>query len=435
MNQAQIDFLKSITPELYDQISDPTWPSLESLHTAENVPDQVLSAVDFMIQEWQQAQQSVQNFCSLIFFGNEYRISEPYQGLRCQPVKDVGSVQRLFLQGHKPSSCVKCWKNEDAGIESFRQLGNRTLDHLLDKNLVNIRQICAEQKNETYFYKIETGNLCNATCVTCGSQFSSAWGALERKNGRNPWPQRRVTVDHTGMRFDRKTFDNDEFFGIDYKKAKYINFLGGETTLEPANFKILEQLIAVGNTDCTVSFTTHGNFDLSPEQQYIIRQFPNMQFNFSIDGVDKAYQYLRYPLSWERCQDNIRYCRNQHIEINVSVVSSNLNLLYFDQLVHWIDDQQLPYHVNFAVNHQHNQRYALYGNTILSARVKRKMLDRNLSSAITHILQRHSESDDALYELFLQDLVEKDHWKGIMVDDYLPEFAEIIQEDLKKYRG
>ena len=436
MNQNQINFLKSITPDLYQQISDPTWPSLESLHTAENIPDTVLRSVDFMIDEWEQAQQSVQNFCSLIFFGNEYRISDPYQGLRChQPIDDIRTVQQQFLKGHKPSTCVKCWKQEDAGIESLRQLGNRTMDHYLDKNLVNMRQICAEQKHETYFYKIETGNLCNAACVTCGSKFSSAWAALERKNGKTPWPQRRVTVDSTGMRFDKKTIDNDEFFSIDYKKAKYINFLGGETTLELSNFKILEQLIAAGNTDCTISFTTHGNFDLSKEQKYIIQQFPNMQFNFSIDGIDKIYQYLRYPLSWDHCQDNIQYCKNHQIEVSVSVVSSNLNLLYFDQLVNWINGQQLPYYVNFALNHQHEQKHALYGNTILSARVKSIMLDRNPSDFVKHILNKHTASDDTLYELFLQDIVEKDSWKGISLEDYLPEFAEIIKKDLQKYRG
>jgi hypothetical protein len=60
--------------------------------------------------------------------------------------------------------------------------------------------------------------------VTCGSRYSSAWGALERKNGRVPFPQRRVLVDNTGMRFDQNTFQNDQFFSIDYKKAKFINF-------------------------------------------------------------------------------------------------------------------------------------------------------------------------------------------------------------------
>jgi len=434
MNQAQINFLKSITPDFYKLIAEPGWPSLESLHTAENVPTDVIDKVNVMIKEYELAQEKTKNFCSLIFFGNEYRISQPYQALRCQSNKDVNEVQQEFLKGNKPSGCVKCWKSEDAGIESFRQIGNRTLDHLLDKDMINLRQLCVDQKNETYFYKIETGNLCNATCVTCGSKYSSAWAALERKNGKTPFPQRRVLINNTGMGFDKKTYDNDTFFNIDYKKARYINFLGGETTLEASNFKILEYLIEAGNTDCNISFTTHGNFDLSAEQEYIVKHFPAMQFNFSIDGIDKTYQYMRYPLLWNKCLDNIQYCKRQQIEVSVSVVSSNLNLLYFDQLTNWLDDYQLPYHINFALSHQFDQKYALYGNTVLSSRVKSVLLDRNPSAFVKHILNQHTVLDDKLYELFLQDIVQKDNWKGIRLENYLPEFATIIEKDLNKYR-
>jgi sulfatase maturation enzyme AslB (radical SAM superfamily) len=434
MNQAQINFLKSMTPDLYQLVAEPSWPSLESLHIAENVPTNVIDKVNIMIKEWELAQEKTKNFCSLIFFGNEYRITRPHYGLRCQPNKDINKVQQEFLKGNKPAGCSACWKSEDAGIESFRQSGNRTLDHLLDKDVINLRQSCVEQKNETYFYKIETGNLCNATCVTCGSKFSSAWASLERKNGKTPFPQRRVLVSDTGMRFDKKTFDTDMFFNIDYKKARYINFLGGETTLEASNFKILEYLIDAGNTDCNISFTTHGNFNLSKEQEYVIKQFPNMQFNFSIDGVDKTYQYLRYPLSWSKCLDNIQYCKKQQIEVNVAVVSSNLNLLYFDQLTDWLDDHHLRYHVNFANTHQFDQKYALYGNTVLSTRVKSALLDRNPSPFVKHILNKHTALDDKLYELFLQDIVEKDNWKGIRLENYLPEFAAILEKDLDKYR-
>jgi sulfatase maturation enzyme AslB (radical SAM superfamily) len=434
MKQSQINFLKSMTPDLYNDVADPDWPSLELLHTAENIPDTVLDKVNIMIEEWELAQENSKNFCSLIFFGNEYRIANRFQGLQCCKEENAAKVQQEFLKGHRPSACSRCWDSESAGFESARQLGNRTMDHLLDKSLVSLRQLCVEEKHETYYYKIETGNLCNATCVTCGSLLSSAWGALERKNGKTPFPQRRVLIDKTGMRFDKKTFDNDQFFSINYKKAKFINFLGGETTLESANFNILKNLIECNNTDCAISFTTHGNFNLTEEQQSIIAKFPNMQFNFSIDGINKVYQYLRYPLSWDKCQHNIQYCKNNGIEISISVVLSNLNLLYFDELVNWINENQIPYHVNFAVNHQIEQEHALYGNTVLSSRVKSLLLDNNPSDFIKNILRQHNTSDDAIYELFLQDLAEKDKWKGIKIDDYLPEFASIIKEDLDKYR-
>lgn len=383
------------------------------------------------IEEDNAAERKTKNFCGLIFYGTEYRIEKRYQGLRCCSDRDTAKVQQEFLSGNRPDGCNWCWNAEAQGKESFRQLSNRTLDHLLDKSLINIRQSCEEQKNKIVSYKIETGNLCNATCVTCGSRFSSAWGALERKNGLEPFPQRRVLIDDTGMRFDKKTFDEyDELFSINYKTAKFINFLGGETTLEKANFEILQRLIDAGNTDCNISFTTHGNFNLSVAQESIVAKFPNLQFNFSIDGVDKVFQYLRYPMSWEKCLTNLQYCKDNNIGVSASAVLSNVNILYFDSLIEWFNKNQILHHVNYAVNHQHGQKHALFSSNTLSSRVKSLIIDRNPSDFVKNILSRHSQADEDRYQLFLQDIVEKDRWKGISINDYLPEFAEIIQEDL-----
>jgi len=385
------------------------------------------------IEEDKIAEEKTKNFCGIIFYGTEYRISPHFQGMRCCQDRDTAKVQREFLSGTRPDGCNWCWNAESTGSESFRQLSNRTLDHLLDKSLINIRQQCEEQTSEIVSYKIETGNLCNATCVTCGSRFSSAWGALERKNGRESFPQRRVTVDNTGMRFDKKTFDHDEFFSINYKTARFINFLGGETTLEKANFEILQHLIDAGNTNCNISFTTHGNFNLSAEQKSIISKFPNLQFNFSIDGMEKVFQYLRYPLSWEKCLTNLQYCKDNNIGFSASTVLSNLSILYIDDLVNWFNENQILYHINFAVNHQVEQKNNLFSCNTLSSRVKSLIRDRNPSDFVKNALSRHNQADEDRYQLFLQDIAEKDQWKGISINDYLPEFAEIIQEDLDKY--
>ena len=386
-----------------------------------------------MFEEDKADEEKLKNFCGIIFYGTEYRINDRYQGLRCCQDKDVAKVQQEFLSGNRPDGCNWCWNAESNGSESFRQMSNRTLDHLLDKSLINIRKLCEEKKNETVSYKIETGNLCNATCVTCGSRFSSAWGALERKNGREPYPQRRVLVDNTGMRFDKRTFDHDEFFSINYKTARFINFLGGETTLEKANFEILKNLLDAGNTDCNISFTTHGNFNLSAEQESIICKFPNLQFNFSIDGMNKVFQYLRYPLNWEKCLTNLQWCKDNNISFSASTVLSNLNILYIDDLIDWFNQNQISYHINYAVNHQVEQKHNLFNNNTLSSRVKSLIIDRNPSDLVKNALSRHSPADEDRYQLFLQDIAEKDRWKGISIADYLPEFVEIIQEDLNKY--
>ena len=65
--------------------------------------------------------------------------------------------------------------------------------------------------------------------------------------------------------------------------------------------------------------------------------------------------------------------------------------------------------------------------------MKSLIIDRNPSDLVKNALSRHSPADEDRYQLFLQDIAEKDRWKGISIADYLPEFVEIIQEDLNKY--
>ena len=65
--------------------------------------------------------------------------------------------------------------------------------------------------------------------------------------------------------------------------------------------------------------------------------------------------------------------------------------------------------------------------------MKSAIIDRNPSDLVKNALSKHSQTDEDRYQLFLQDIAEKDLWKGISIADYLPEFAEIIQQDLDKY--
>ena len=53
-------------------------------------------------------------------------------GTRLWP-QSSGNLQKQFIDGKKPAGCMRCWKEEDAGIKSKRQLDYERFQDDFDK--------------------------------------------------------------------------------------------------------------------------------------------------------------------------------------------------------------------------------------------------------------------------------------------------------------
>jgi sulfatase maturation enzyme AslB (radical SAM superfamily) len=261
---------------------------------------------------------------------------------------------------------------------------------------------CVTNQNTTTLYKIDTSNTCNATCVTCNSRSSSAWAGLERKNNQVPvrsWRIRNTTADTW----------------IDYATATSITFRGGEPLLSVTNFYILEQLIAHNNTNCFISFVTNGSVTPSNYQLGLIAQFTNKNFCFSIDGVGPVFEYMRYPLKWNIIEKNLEFCKTNNISQSVSYTLSNINVWYHDQTVKWFRDNNLQYQLNPVYDPVHFQP------SVLPLEIKQQILSQSSSVDLAPLLD--AQCSQTNLDLFFAKLKEQDKWKGIHLQDYLPELA------------
>jgi sulfatase maturation enzyme AslB (radical SAM superfamily) len=207
---------------------------------------------------------------------------------------------------------------------------------------------------------------------------------------------------------------------IDYKKAKSINFRGGEPLLSSTNFEILKKLIENKNTDCFVSFTTNGSIKLNQAQIEILSHFKKLNFCLSIDGVGKKFEYLRYPLKWSNLLENIEQYKANNIELSASFTLSNINMLYYSETVEWFNKNKIP----FLNNPVYQPDY--FSPTSLPKKVKEKIMDKNNSMFIS----THNDQDDLLFEEFLSKIKEQDLLKNIKMQDYVPEFYNLIKEYL-----
>jgi MoaA/NifB/PqqE/SkfB family radical SAM enzyme len=437
--EQKFDLLKSITEIDYYNIADKDWPRFEDLMSLDQLPQNVFDRINNMIQDTKKKTELASKFCALAFHGREYRL-EPsgkrHDVLRCcsrSPIR-IQPVLNSMLQGLEPRACKQCWSLEKIGIQSLRQIKNSTLDYLMDLDITNLyQQAAGETVHPVYMYKIETNNICNSTCVTCSSKYSSAWKKLEQDNGETPHPTVRFLANDQGLEFDKKLYNNHEVFAIDYQNAKFINFFGGEPTYDPTIYKILDQLVKHNNTDCVISFTTHGNFNFTNDQKSLIAKFPKMHINFSIDAIDKKFEYVRFPLSWEKLNQNIKWCRDNKIEISANWTLSSLTIFYFDEIKSWFDRNQISYRISLSTNFKKTSENS-YGVLSLSQRVKDLVIKNNRSNEVRQLLATHEPANDQEYKTLLLDLIKQDQWKNISIYDYLPEFAEVIHQDLVKYQ-
>lgn len=394
---------QSIVKRDYEIVAGPDWPSYAQFQTHKNIPSFVYDEIDTMLP----GKETFDNpaFCVLPFYGFEIPTKTPCCLL--PPNYNIEQIQTEMLQGIRPNACNSCWRLEDAGIKSDRLLKNETLDFYFNRDLKKLFDDCVNNKNIINHYKIDTSNICNSTCITCQSQFSSAWAQLERKNKVVPADYWKITPDEV-----------DEL--IDYKTAQSIGFRGGEPFLSDTNFYILEQLLKHNNDQCFINFTTNGSSEISSYQKDILSKFKNVNFCFSIDGVDKIFEYLRYPLKWETLENNIRYCRENNIIIGASYTISNLNILYHEQTVNWFNQNQIPF-LRILVE---QPRY--FRPSALSQNIKNQIINNTNNLEIQAIFNTHTEQDDNDFEQFKIEIAKQDQWKGIQMKDYLPKFAQLL---------
>ena len=336
-------------------------------------------------------------FCVLPFYAREFPRGTPCCYLAAD--YDLNQVKQHMLLGQRPAACKKCWDLEDAGIKSNRQLNNETLDFYFDRDLATVFDLCQQGKNKILHYKIATSNTCNSLCITCSSGSSSAWGQLERRNGTTPatnWSLELDTVSHD----------------IDFANAQSFGFLGGEPLLSATNFKILEQLITHANTDCFINFQTNGSVELTQYQKDILEHFTNINMSFSIDGVGAVFEYLRYPLKWDKLLANIDYCRSHGMIVSACYTVSNINLLYHEETCRWFDQNQIRYFVNLVYDPPHFRPGAL------PEHIKAQMPELQQ--------QPHTQQDDVDYAVFREKIALQDQWKGIRMQDYLPKLHQLL---------
>lgn len=395
-----IDKYQNLTAADYEAIADPAWPTFETFCRHDHIPAHVYDEIDQMLDITEFDHPS---FCMLPFYGIEY----PAQTFCCltPPGSDRDKVKSQILAGKRAEECSVCWHLEDQGLRSDRLIKNQSFDFFHNQSMHELyNQLAMNPATNLLCVKIDSDRTCNATCMTCDARSSTAWEQLTKSNRFFPiWNEQHQQID------------------LNYLECKSLMFRGGEPFLSKNNFVHLERLLAAGNYDCHVSFVTNGSIWPSPHQLDMLLQFKNLVISFSIDGVGKVFDYLRYPLKWEIVTDNLQRWQQLNIQLGISYTLSNLNIFYHERTCKWFDSNHLPYYINLVKSPKHFSINSLPKE--LKSAIRRSFGDAD----VRNIFRLHQKEDDEQFEIFKKNILWQDKLKKISIKEYLPELADLIQ--------
>jgi hypothetical protein len=336
-------------------------------------------------------------FCVMPFYGAEYsknKFDTPCC-LMARSNRSIKTIQQEMLKNQRPVECSKCWVLEDQQIQSDRQIKNTSYDFYANKDIRFVKDDCANGVFSEQIVKLYTSNLCNSTCVTCNEHSSSKWASLK----------------NTGEKMIK--INDSQINNIDFKNLKMLSFVGGEPLYEKKNFDVLQRLIDSGNTSCFVSLVTNGSIHLNREQLAILSKFSRLNFCVSIDGIGPTFEYIRYPLTWDRLLLNLQQYRDLGIQLTVSYTISNLNILQHSATVGWFRDAGLSY------NHNLVSSPTYFNLNCLPEHVKKSNPNK--------LFREHRDQDDLDFRRFSDEILTQDLLKNISIADYLPDLFTLLK--------
>lgn len=177
--------------------------------------------------------------------------------------------------------CVTCKQYHDMGMIS-RTRDSANERYLTDKLIYNL----PGPKHITFHLDY----ICNLACTTCGDALSTKWRGLTK------------VIDLPVQ----SSADQIKFIinNINTSCLETVHIFGGEPFLTKTHEIILEQLLPVAK-NVTLAYDTNGTIIPNQRTLELWEQYHLVRIKFSIDALDDAFYYLRWPANWSEVKDNI----------------------------------------------------------------------------------------------------------------------------------
>lgn len=188
-------------------------------------------------------------------------------------------------------------------------------------------------------------NFCNLKCVTC-TPSNSTQVAAELPNdyvdtdGRTKRDFNRISLQAPDkIKFIKDTLQS--VMGTEFDSLRF-EILGGEPLLNPAIFEFLDWLAEQPYANKTLLCITTNTTVYTEKIKQYSEKFCHIGLQFSVDGIEDTFEYLRYNSDFTKSKENIdsyysligKLPTNFVLSFNYTL--SWMNSLHFVEFINWV---------------------------------------------------------------------------------------------------
>jgi len=248
------------------------------------------------------------------------------------------TMRKNMLEEKTCKECTKCYEQEASGFMSMRNSTNKNFGQhigLVDDTLAD----GTYEDFKLRYYDIRFSNLCNMSCRTCGSLFSSSWYTEETKLfGPRNHPQIMFAGKHETDMWDQLLphIDNIE----------QVYFAGGEPLIMEEHYRLLTELVKRERFDVKLIYNT--NFSRTQLKDKDVfdywKLFSNVSVGASLDGMGTRAEYIRKGTKWDQTERNREQMMEKcpDVDFYVSSTVSIFNVLHIPNFHReWVNKEYL----------------------------------------------------------------------------------------------
>jgi sulfatase maturation enzyme AslB (radical SAM superfamily) len=307
-------------------------------------------------------------FCALPFVqystynGGRYRLccmaKEPEQLVDQEELGIAGTwnheyikdVRKRMTSGEWLPECVECQHLERNGIVSSRQWENEQWTDVIDE-VVASASVNEWEVPQPLQFDFRLGNLCNLQCQMCNKEASHLVSVE-----RGAMVLRGLGSNHPDW-YDNEADKKKAILqpGIDWTSfeemlegARKIKIIGGEPTVAPDMFRLLDTAVKSGHANhIELSFYTNIT-NMQDKWLEQLSKFERVIVNCSLEGMGAMNDYLRPPSKWDSVWQKfdklVKFSNTKEgkrIKVRVTTVNQITNALHIADFWRSMHDYQM----------------------------------------------------------------------------------------------
>ena len=241
-----------------------------------------------------------------------------------------------MLNERKNKICDFCYKHEEAGPHSFRNYSKEHFAQHYDEIVPTTQEDGTVEEFKMRYFDIRFSNICNFKCRTCGSEFSSQWGAEMQKNF-DPKHPIVIHVDDGKGSVLEEVLTHIEHIDLAY-------FAGGEPLITDEHYTMLEAMIRRGRTDITLRYNTNAS-NIKYKKHDILdlwKHFKKIELSCSIDHYGERAEWLRSGTDWGKVESNLLTFRDlDYVSFQMNTVFSIFNYSTIGEFYQYLKDKNI----------------------------------------------------------------------------------------------